>query len=73
MSDAKAKALELHTKLLVVKDALHKYPMCFDSAKQCALICVDEKLNTLSGLEYSVWYFNTKSFLEEVKEEINKL
>jgi hypothetical protein len=73
MSDAKVKALELHTKMLCVKDGSHKYPMCFDSAKQCALICVDEKLNTLNGLEYSVWYFNTKSFLEEVKEEINKL
>jgi hypothetical protein len=38
---------EIEARALVLKfmhpiDKLHKYPMCFDTAKQCALIAVDE-------------------------------
>ena len=70
----KRKALELFNKYSKGKDD-HGWNVCeFDScAKKCALIAIDEKLNTLSGLEDSVWYFNTNSFLEEVKQEIEKL
>ena len=45
----------------------------YRDARQCALIAVDEMINTLNGLEDSVWYFNMNSFLQEVKQEIEKL
>ena len=39
-------------------------------AKQCALICVDEMLG---NYEEKYKYCKSKQFLEEVKQEINKL
>ena len=39
-------------------------------AKQCALICVDEMLG---NYEEKYKYCKSKRFLEEVKQEINKL
>ena len=38
--------------------------------KQCALICVDEMIG---NYEEKYKYCKSKQFLEEVKEEINKL
>ena len=74
------KAKELFDKMYNVKDGLHKYPMCYDTAKQCALIAVDEilKINKLADdhLNYKD-YFNIqngfKSYWQEVKNEIEKL
>lgn len=53
----------------------------YDKAKQCALICVDEIINsnpmqqdsedTGRGIQY--WYFSDIKYWEEVKQEINKL
>jgi len=40
------------------------------SNKQCALICVDEMIG---NYEEKYKYCSTKQFLEEVKQEINKL
>ena len=39
---AKQKAVELIEQFMQPIDGLHKYPMCYDTAKQCALICCDE-------------------------------
>ena len=39
---AKDKAKELFDKMYLVDDPMGNYPMCFDTAKQCALIAVDE-------------------------------
>tara|TARA_R110002124_G_scaffold4623_1_gene27862 strand:- start:211 stop:420 length:210 start_codon:yes stop_codon:yes gene_type:complete len=39
-------------------------------AKQCALICVDEMIG---NYEEKYKYCKSKQFLEEVKQEINKL
>ena len=41
-----------------------------ENAKQCALICVDEMLG---NYEEKYKYCKSKQFLEEVKQEINKL
>ena len=69
----KEKAEELFNKYMQPIDELHKYPMCFATAKQCALIAVDEIINCDS-------YFNTlldvKVFTEywyNVQQEIEKL
>ena len=62
----KKKAKEIFTRMYNAYDALNKYPMCFDTAKQCALIAVDEiiKSNAMlpSGLNW-----------QQVKTEIEKL
>ena len=59
----KQKALELFDKFMKPVDGLHKYPMCFDTAKQCALIAVDLILSE----------FYADDFYTEVKQEIEKL
>jgi hypothetical protein len=47
--------------------------MLFSSAKKCALIAVDEIVHNIDGLDDSVWYSNTYSYWQEVKQEIEKL
>ena len=77
--EAKEKAKDLVNRLLLIEDPLAKYPMCFDTSKQCALICVDEKIDTLLSIigsqkhMYSQHEKSTLDDLLEVKEEIEKL
>ena len=67
----KEKAIEIHTKMFLVKDGLHKYPMCFDTAKQCALIAVDE---IIISHEMAVFCeYIVLGFWKEVKLELEKL
>ena len=68
----KEKAYELVNKFLKPIDGLHKYPMCFDTAKQCALIAVDEILS-MGIMSDSGDFRMAKSYWEEVKQEIKKL
>lgn len=42
MNTPKQKAKELIEKMYNSKDELGKYPMCLDTAKQCALIAVEQ-------------------------------
>jgi hypothetical protein len=44
----KEKAIELFNKMYLVDDPMGNYPMCFDTAKQCALIAIDETQKQLS-------------------------
>ena len=67
----KEKADELFNKMYQVKDIMGNYPMCFDTAKQCALIAVEEILNHHgqgSGL-----YRIDRYYWRQVKHELNKL
>ena len=64
----KEKAEELFNKIKIIKDGLNKYPMCFDTSKQCALISVNEIIENQ--------YYATIEFYkywQEVKQEIEKL
>jgi hypothetical protein len=69
---AKDKAKELFNKMYHVDDPMGNYPMCFDTAKQCALIAVDEMLDFRNAL-----YINEGSlahqWLLDVKQEIELL
>jgi hypothetical protein len=58
----KEKAEELFDKFMKPIDELHKYPMCFSTAKQCALIAVDELIKE-TGSKF--WY--------DVKHELENL
>jgi hypothetical protein len=63
----KYKAKELFDKFMKPVDGLHKYPMCFDTAKQCALIAV----NLLMEEAYRQHdYEGFISYWKEVKQEI---
>jgi hypothetical protein len=68
----KEKAKELFDKMYFVDDPIGNYPMCFETAKQCALIAVDEMINwkeTLFVTEGSMAY----QYLLKVKQEIENL
>jgi len=63
---AKDKAKEL-IQLFYNKQCSHSITeLAYESAKQCALICVDEML------QFDLRFFDIE-FLKEVKQEINKL
>jgi hypothetical protein len=64
----KDKAKELFDKFMKPVDGLHKYPMCFDTAKQCALIAVDE---VIEALHENHWQNRLIiDYWEEVKHEL---
>jgi hypothetical protein len=65
--DAKHTAYELFEKMYNVEDPMGNYPMCFETAKKCALIAIDETLELLKILEINNSYFL------EVKEELKTL
>ena len=70
---AKEKALELCVKFFkpsVLKYEEKQYLVDEERSKQCALICVDEMLG---NYEEKYKYCESRQFLEEVKQEINKL
>ena len=67
----KEKAKELFDKFMKPVDGLHKYPMCFDTAKQCALIAVDELIEALH--EHHWQNRLIIDYWEEVKHELEKL
>lgn len=70
----KEKAKELFEKCMQPIDGLHKYPMCNDTAKQCALIAVDEIIDVLVDLSFGEFTFiNDVVYWQEVKQEIEKL
>ena len=70
----KEKAEDLHSRFMKPVDDLHKYPMCFDTAKQCALICIDEiqkLLNEFNPEDMKVKW--QKLYYTDVKKGIEKL
>ena len=62
----------------VAKELVNKFLQIYDGrvpqAKQCALICVDEILQTIPNevMSYEPFMMNT-DYWQEVKQEINKL
>ena len=64
--NSKEKAEELLKRMQLVEDLYGNYPMCHDTAKQCALICCDEVLGYMGADRgYEFW--------TEVKEELLKM
>ena len=69
MTEQNKKAKELIDKYMSPIDGLHKYPMCFDTAKQCAILCVDEILKIAVDISDDITW--TKGFWQQVKEDIS--
>tara|TARA_R110001606_G_scaffold321263_1_gene468213 strand:- start:129 stop:356 length:228 start_codon:yes stop_codon:yes gene_type:complete len=73
---AKEKAKELVEKYQFNGDMIDDVRMSEDDAIECALICVDEIINTGINQDYikqDGYMLSLVEFYEEVKEEINKL
>jgi hypothetical protein len=68
MTQTEEKAREI-----VIKMQFQKEPLMFDQAKQCALIAVEEILNTLYSIPFGNALDNELEYWEEVKQEIEKL
>jgi hypothetical protein len=66
----KEKAEELVNKMYQVDDVMGNYPMCFDTAKQCAIIALDKILDVI---DRDMNYQNVYAYFLEVKQEIEKL
>jgi hypothetical protein len=65
----KEKAKEIFNKMYQVNDIMGNYPMCFDTAKKCSLIAVEEIMNSIDAEEYVVLYY----YWQKVKQEIENL
>ena len=63
----KDKAQELVDKMYFVDDPMGNYPMCFETAKQCALIAVDEIRDNLPLIT------DIQNYWLQVKQEIQAL
>lgn len=61
----KEKAQEIFYEMYYVDDPMGKYPMCFDTAKQCAWIMSVECLRICSSEDVEYWL--------QVKQEIEAL
>jgi len=78
----KEKASELFNKMFIVEDPMGSYPMCYDTAIECALITVNEMIDFENRmLDEWTKYFEGKGgqmkierlYWEEVKKELEKL
>ncbi len=69
----KEKARELFYNFLAPVDELNKYPMCYDTAKICAIIAVLYIIDEINDNYDTLHSSDRKLFWEEVKKEINKL
>ncbi len=74
--EAKDKAVELFNRMYQVDDIMGNYPMCKNTAKQCAIICVNEinnqiLLNTNKDDPYSNVF--THDYWNEVIKEIEQI
>ena len=71
----KEKAEELIHKFAKPIDALHKYPMCYETSKQCALIAVDEIISLMIKFHGRHIEDNISEieYWQKVKQEIEKL
>jgi hypothetical protein len=57
-----------------VDDPMGNYPMCFDTAKQCTIIAVDEIITISCGnWDLGNGKFDVVQYWHEVKHEIEKL
>ena len=74
----KEKAIDLFNKIYEIEDIMGYYPMCFDTAKQCALIAVDEIIGQWEVIDVYLADGNGQlnqnlKYWYTVKKEIDKL
>lgn len=67
-------ANEIFNKMYSVDDVMGNYPMCFDTAKKCALITVDYIIETLKEIDIT-GHIPSERFEDwnDIKKEINEI
>jgi hypothetical protein len=63
----KEKAEKLFNQMYMVEDPMGNYPMCFDTAKQCALVLVEEILRVKNNF---IQTQDQEYYWEEVHREV---
>ena len=63
----KEKAEKLFNQMYMAEDPMGSYPMCFDTAKQCALVLVEEILRVKNNFIQTI---DQEYYWEEVHREI---
>lgn len=75
------KPQEMFNKMYLVDDVMSNYPMCFDTAKKCTLIAIEEIINSSPSLpilsdngtlgsdieESKVYWLEVKSAMSDIK------
>jgi hypothetical protein len=69
----KEKAYQIYDKIASVTDGLNKYPMCYDTAKQCSIILVWEIIDEINDNYDTMHSIDRKAYWNEVIREINKI
>jgi len=70
----KEKANELFNKMYMAEDPMGNYPMCFDTARECALILVDESILTQKDLLSKIRSrVNSSNAIEIITSELDYL
>jgi hypothetical protein len=55
-------------------DELHKYPMCFDTAKQCVLIHIHKTITELGEFDKQDGYACSRiDYFERLQSDVKKL
>jgi hypothetical protein len=70
---AKEEAKKLVDKFYLVENDQKLNMMDKSESKQCALIALEGRMEELCILPYGMEYLDRLAYLEEIKEEINKL
>ena len=74
---AQEKAMQLVDKMYMLDDPSGNYPMCFDIAKECALVAVDQMMLVLpfteSNRSLNEYAIQMQKYLELVRHEIKRL
>ena len=73
MNSPKEKAKQLFDKFMRPIDGWHKYPMCFDTSKQCAIIAVEEIIKETDTYYDALIASERKLYWQQVKTEIENL
>jgi hypothetical protein len=69
----KKKAQELFDKYYIICQEFTEEIQCSIQAEQCALVAVDEQISLLLSLSPYMAFPNQVTYLQEVKQEIEKL
>ena len=72
MEEVKREVERLVNLFMQPVDKLHNYPMCFDTAVQCSLIAINERLEEVPYVNNTPKECKRRIFLMDVRSELNK-
>ena len=74
MRDTEIEARALILEFMHPIDGLHKYPMCFDTARQCVLIHIHKTIIELKEFDNQDGYAGSRiDYFERLQSDVKKL